>query len=53
MITAEIKECQERIRNLEDAFNLCDQEFTYAIILQQQSEEERLHALRRIARKDY
>lgn len=51
MIADELKESQNRLTELNKAFDLVDPEFVDTIIYEQMAEESRFNALLRIARK--
>jgi hypothetical protein len=52
MITAELKESKERLRELDGMFNLADPDFIDTIIYLQMAEESRFNALIKIARRE-
>jgi hypothetical protein len=50
-MTQELRESKERLNNLNDAFNLCDPEFSDIIIFELLAEECRYNSLLKVARR--
>lgn len=53
MITAELKESKERLKELDSMFAQAEPDFIDTVIYLQMAEEARFNALLKLARKDY